>query len=114
MSENVQRAEQAVRNAQNQLDQALKEIEKARRPKVWQQSFNSGVTVLLKTNAGPWQDFDYPCQVTVRPLDAAEPVSWVTSVGQCDCPHAGKLWLYSSADLFGMLGRKVRVTVEEL
>ena len=65
---NLDQAQKNVRNAQDQLDQALKELEKAKKkPEVWEQTIHDGC--LLRANRfDVSQVFDYPCKVTVRPL----------------------------------------------
>ena len=80
---NLDQAQQNVRNAQNQLDQALKELEKAKKTKVWEAECPNGCRVSFSKShdfhVDRWEDG--PCKVTVRPLGGPEPVVEECAVG---------------------------------
>lgn len=131
--DNVSRAEQAVRNAQDQLDaatfgaaeadyllrlskesldQALKELEKARKPKVWEKECLLGVDIVRTLNevTEETQPFDYPCKVTVRPLGGPEPVV-------IDLPPFATVSPVRPLDGLGIYNgttKKLRLTLEEV
>ena len=109
---NLDQAQKNVRNAQDQLDQALKELEKAKRPKVWEREFPTGGHFYRSFQMVPELSADYPCKVTVRPLGGPEP--WTK-----DCMVSGNsagvqvnLHVYDCGPFSH--GDKVRVTVERL
>ena len=114
---NLDQAQKNVRNAQDQLDQALKELEKAKKkPEVWEQTIHDGC--LLRANRfDVSQVFDYPCKVTVRPIGGPEPVvfrSYIVQSSQSSILQARGKIVDENADLGMLIGKRVLVTVKVL
>ena len=112
---NLDQAQKNVRNAQNQLDQALKELEKAKKPKVWEQEFPDRVFFSTLCGTTVYSQ-DGPCKVTVRPLGGPEPVVFETMVEDCTGYYNGccRLMNRYHPGLEGFRHKPVRVTVEEV
>ena len=136
----VQKAEQAVKNAreardtcveladayclevgrlQTQLDQALKELEKAKKPEVWEGDFANGLQLRDPMVFGSTASFGYPCKVTVRPLGGPGPLVFESEVSRSYMDS----WFIPPRNCVGsvecmriahLIGKKVRVTVEEI
>ena len=117
---NLDQAQKNVRNAQDQLDQALKELEKAKKSKVWERDFPDGFTWCEKIGHG-WGEYG-PCKVTVRPLGGPEPVVFDATVVDSEAfmplgaPSQlwGRVGEVSHLALRPLAGKRVRVTVEEI
>ena len=110
---NLDQAKKNVQNAQNQLDQALKELEKAKKkPDVWEQEFQSGC-VVSGAHSPSQVTHSYPCKVTVRPLGGPEPFVYTTHIREMLFHRYVEV---PGASFFTRLpvGQKVRVTVEEI
>ena len=136
---NLQKAEQAVKNwerevesyrayenhysvqrqkAQEGLGQALRELEKAKKPGIKTFHFESSEGCRITGyNQGPAScplNVDYPCKVTVRPLGGPEPVVLEAFVDStCVNVPSGQLTLHRGC-LAPLVGKKVRVIVEEI
>ena len=118
---NLDQAQKNVRNAQDQLDQALKELEKAKKPKTVEfvatfgGDFSAGQYINQRCIATDeaWPKLpDGPCKVTVRPLGGAEPFTYTGTLDRAPNieEYAGLL-----RDLFSRgfyIGQSVKVTVE--
>ena len=117
---NLDQAKKNVQNAQNQLDQALKELEKAKKPKAWERVYPNGAVVAISQFPSPtWESQEWwdPCKVTVRPLGGPEPVVFESYIVRSDmsilCELRGKI-VDEGSNLGRFLNKRVRVTVEEI
>ena len=106
---NLDQAQKNVRNAQNQLDQALKELEKAKKPKVWEKTYDGWVNVCgVDGHVYSNSETFGPCKVTVRPIGGPEPCNKVVERGTV---WYGDGWYLSNAP---SSGKRLLVTVEEI
>ena len=121
---NLDQAQKNVRNAQDQLDQALKELEKAKKPKTVEfvatfgGDFSAGQYINQRCIATDeaWPKLpDGPCKVTVRPLGGPEPVVFKACVAQDPywpvTDDKGTVTV-SGFGLAHLIGKVCRVTVE--
>ena len=115
---NLDQAQKNVRNAQDQLDQALKELEKAKKGWADVLEFPHGVRLSDADRFSSGTVFFTPCKVTVRPLGGPEPVVFRAAVATeyfgYTTPSPKGTVTVSGYGLEHLIGKICRVTVEEV
>ena len=112
---NLDQAQKNVRNAQDQLDQALKELEKAKKPvEEWEFTDYLSFTGHCKGSQAYTCAHRGPCKVTVRPLGGPEPKVFdvqAYSIRDLETghPRTGMIYVNNTYK-----DRSFRITVEEV